>query len=76
MEVKRVKIVMLDDRKGHDVDDAGIMKPVKTYRSGQEYEVGMSLATSFVEHQKVAEFCSRRSRKALSGAPENKGGVF
>lgn len=46
---------MLKSCKGSDCSADGVQQPVQWYTKDKVYDVGPSLAKSFVEHQKVAK---------------------
>lgn len=69
------KIMITSSVKGHDVDEHGIMLPVQTYEAGKTYEVGASLARSFVSMGKAKILETNKvdaEKLKTSGAPENK----
>lgn len=80
-----MKIKMIKTSLGQDVDEKNCPLPVKSYEKGESYNVGESLAKTFLD-MKVAEKGSSKKKaeekmqkdseekedKKMEGAPENK----
>ncbi len=63
-----VKVKMLKSENGQDVDSKGIAYPVRTYKVGEVYSMGASLARSLVS----MEACEVIEAPEVVESPKNK----